>query len=674
MYHSTYRNTLNNAWDLFIQGRVNEISGIRSEIIQSWQRCRDNMLDPMEIHKAVLDAHETKTVLEANRLMIDTAIPLMDKLYALVKDSGFIVLLSDKNGTILHIIGDDDVVELAANNLLVVGANRSEESIGTNAIGTPLILDKPIQIWGEEHYYVPHRTWTCSGAPIHDEKGHLIGCIDMSGPRDKAHSHTLGMVVAAASAIEKQIAMHDAFQNISIINSQLQAAIESMTYGVIIVDEHDQITKINGHAYKMLSMHQDLKQSMHIHEIFETDKQITEVIRKRGFINDQEFIAQNLPNNPSFSVSISPIKPTPDTHRGMVVTIKESKYVRQLVNKISGSQAQFTYKNIIGQSQSVKEAIKYAKIASQSSSNVLLLGESGTGKELFAQSIHNGSSRANGPFIAINCGALPRSLIESELFGYESGAFTGAKKNGKIGKFELANGGTIFLDEIGDMPLDIQVNLLRVIQNREVVRIGSNKPIKIDVRIIAATHHDLEASVQTKDFRSDLFYRLNVFTINIPPLRARENDVLVLANYFLRKYSSTLNKFIEGLTPEVETAMAHYRWPGNIRELENAIERAVNVSEHSLIQLEDLPMALLETQPPRVTTVKPHFAQESPTEVEATQKTKRTIKEFEKEAILKALNEHDGNIRKTAETLGIGRRTLYRKLTDYEIDYNQYRK
>ena len=222
-------------------------------------------------------------------------------------------------------------------------------------------------------------------------------------------------------------------------------------------------------------------------------------------------------------------------HQEYVAQIEQLSSLHKRVNNIMGNEAHFRFQDIIGISPAMGEAVRMAKIAAQNDASVFLSGESGTGKELFAQAIHNASSRRRGPFIAVNCGALPKSLIEAELFGYEGGSFTGARRDGCAGKFELANGGTIFLDEIGDMPVDVQITLLRVLQNREVRRIGASKALRIDVRVITATNRDLEQLVDSKVFREDLFYRINVFRINIPSLRERTGDVRQLAGFFLAK-------------------------------------------------------------------------------------------------------------------------------------------
>ncbi|AJD29665.1 sigma 54-interacting transcriptional regulator [Clostridium sporogenes] len=317
--------------------------------------------------------------------------------------------------------------------------------------------------------------------------------------------------------------------------------------------------------------------------------------------------------------------------------------------------AKYFFKDIIGNSSESKNVKILAKKSANTNSNVLIVGESGTGKELYANSIHNASNRRLGPFIKINCGAIPAELLESELFGYEEGAFTGAKKGGKKGKFELANGGTIFLDEIGDMPMCMQVKLLRVIQEREVERVGGNILNKIDVRIIAATNKNLEQLVKKNKFRVDLYYRLNVIRINVPPLREIKEDILLISDFLIKKVSNKLGIYIKGVSKEAKEYLYNYNWPGNIRELENVIERSANLLDSDfIIKPQHLPKQILKSH-----TIKIH--------VEKDKYLKDIISEIEKEVICNCLEENNGNKNKTSKILGISRASLYKKISEYNI-------
>jgi len=328
---------------------------------------------------------------------------------------------------------------------------------------------------------------------------------------------------------------------------------------------------------------------------------------------------------------------------------QENKNLKQQLNQ------DFSFSNFIGQSNEIMKLKKLAAKVSVTDSTVLIRGESGTGKDLVAKAIHTGSSRASGPFITINCAALPESLLESELFGYKKGAFTGAIKD-KDGLFKVADGGTFFLDEVGNTSPAIQVKLLRVLEDRIFTPVGDTRPVEVDVRLIAATNADLEEDVKAGKFRSDLFYRLNVIPLYIPPLRERRDDLPVLANHFVRKYCEKNKVDAKTLTPEALEALENYDWPGNVRELENCIERAVLFSRAGEIGADDFPAKVIEgKQGTIISEDKP----ETP-----------TLESIEKAYIYYIMDQAKGKKAKAARLLGIDNSTLYRKLERYKLKEN----
>ncbi len=328
---------------------------------------------------------------------------------------------------------------------------------------------------------------------------------------------------------------------------------------------------------------------------------------------------------------------------------RDSKLVPAVHGK--GNSIRFTFDQIIGQNEYLQQVITMCKKVARNNSTILLNGETGTGKEMIAQSIHYESNRSEGPFVAVNCAAIPAELIESELFGYDDGAFTGARKGGSPGKFELANGGTIFLDEIGDMSARAQVSVLRVLQEKQLCRIGGRQSKPVDVRVIAATHRNLQDMVEKGLFRQDLFFRLNVVNIYIPPLRNRRGDVELLMNYFMEKYKNILGRPQLKISREAIQRLLSYSWPGNVRELENIIEGLVNVVEGEIIYPEHLPQVLTEDNANFVSV-----------------KKGMTLKDMEREAIIQAVKDCAGSLSAAALKLDIGRSTLYRKIKEYEID------
>lgn len=339
--------------------------------------------------------------------------------------------------------------------------------------------------------------------------------------------------------------------------------------------------------------------------------------------------------------------------KGYVIDFIENKEAIKNYNKIN-KDYKITLGNIISTSEIMEHTKQKALIASKSNSTVLITGESGTGKELFARAIHNHSDRSDYPFVAVNCAAIPDNLLESELFGYEEGAFTGAKKGGKLGKFEIAQKGTIFLDEIGDMSLHLQGKLLRVLQERELDKIGGGSNILIDVRVIAATNKSLEELVKNGQFREDLYYRLKVIPLMLPPLRNRKDDIPLLIDYMIKEYSQKLNKDVIGMEDDVRTALVDYSWPGNVRELQNIIEYSINMSISNLLTLDIIP-----------NNIKYKYYDNKSHKEEIS-----TLADLEKEEIIKALNKFK-NYKKdkdlVAKALGISRATLYRKLEKYNL-------
>ncbi|MGQ9531894.1 MAG: sigma-54 interaction domain-containing protein [Desulfotomaculales bacterium] len=345
-------------------------------------------------------------------------------------------------------------------------------------------------------------------------------------------------------------------------------------------------------------------------------------------------------------ITCRPVRKAGGEAFGVVVILKETGRVKRVVQRMAGARAYYTFEQIVGRNARFRQTVELARMAAESPSNILLVGESGTGKELFAQAIHNASVRRSGPFVALNCAAVPRELIASELFGYAEGAFTGARKGGNPGKFELADGGTIFLDEIGEMPPELQAVLLRVLEERSVVRVGGNEVIPVDVRVIAATNTDLRAAVERGTFRKDLFYRLNVITIEMIPLRERKDDLPLLCRAFLSRANARLGKNLQGFDPAVERLFAEYAWPGNVRELSNVIEYAANLSRGPTITVEDLPVQFRRGDG------------EGPREAGLA----GSLVDFERSLISATLARHAGNKTRAARDLGIARSTLYRKL------------
>lgn len=639
------------AWEDYSDGKTSP--DIRKIILSSWDRCKSMSVSMFQkfVPNSLRD-ESIETLLKNNCDYLEMSRPTLDNLYHFVSGSGIMVALSDEEGFLLDIMGDHPVVKSASRGNWSVGTNWSEKSAGTNAVGTAIYTNQPIQVIGHEHYCICSHAWTGSGAPIHDSLGNTIGSICMTGLSEKMHNHTLGMVVAAAKAIETQMAMKETWNLLNREHHHKSTIIDTISEGLIVVNSKRAITLINKHAQNILKTGQKELIGKHIEEIFGKCK-LTQAILNNEVIRDSILTLKFKNNITECNVTCQPIVEE-NNHDGFVIIISEFSRVKKLAHKIFGTEAKLTFSDIVGKNVKFLETLDVAKAASFTDSNVLLLGESGTGKDIFAQAIHNNSKRAKKPFVAINCGAIPRELIGSELFGYAEGAFTGAKKGGNPGKFELANEGTIFLDEIGDMPLELQIMILRVIEQKTFSRIGGQGLIPVNVRIIAATNKNLEDAVMNNNFRQDLYYRLNVLSINMIPLRERIDDIPLLTERFLSNLSKKMGKENYGVSDEVYRVFSRHNWYGNVRELQNVLERALLLSSEPIINIGDLPYEITRST-----------SGDNPDGSSTT--VKGSLKDVEANAIKKLLDQNEWNISKVSYKLGIARTTLYRKIALYNL-------
>ncbi len=656
------------AWRFFItEGQPGDYP-VSSEIIESWRRCYVNGVDPYDgtcYH--LLSREESNTLLGIHENFINIARPFMLKLYEFVKGSGFIVVLTDKQGYILESFGDETTLDWAKKLNFVKGAKWTEEEVGTNAIGTALLLQKPIQTSGAEHYCRRHHIWTCSACPIFDRSGDMIGILDMSGPVDGTHLHTLGMVVAAVEAIMDQMRIQEKNRQLTMANMRMTNVFLTLSDGVIVINPQGVIVQINPIAQQIIGKSARTLTGHPIQKVLgKRVPALEKAIKRMEPYNDVEVMVDTAQGRIHCLSSGVPILDEEGTVSDVVIVVRPIEKVQKLVNRFSGAQATFHFKDIISRSPKMLEAIRLATLAAAGGSHILLEGESGTGKELFAQSIHNRSAYRKGPFVAVNCGAIPRELIGSELFGYAEGAFTGAKRGGRPGKFEMAAGGTLFLDEIGDMPLEQQVALLRVLQDKRITRIGDDKIIPVDFRLICATNKNLLEEVEKGNFRQDLYYRLNVVAIQVPPLRDRREDIPLLVKHFIEAIGRELTDTSIEITPEVMDSFMGYHWPGNVRELENVVERMVSMMEDGRIQTEHLPSYLFQdpqgapAQEAQYPAVQPHSEREKKKQVQA---------QNERRLLINLLAKHGGNITAVAKEMKVSRNTVYRKMRLYNIGY-----
>lgn len=466
---------------------------------------------------------------------------------------------------------------------------------------------------------------------------------------------------------EKQLRIEQ--QTLRNMHNELSNVFDTMSDGVIVLDKDGRVSHFNAAAQQIIGYSDEALMGVHVVDLFSGKAPKTLHLLATGeAFYDREILLDGIRGKVHATCSGKPIYGDDQQVIGATIILRPIAQVQQLVNTFSGAQASFTFNSIIGEDKQLKRSIKLARIAGTNNSTVLLQAESGTGKEVFAQAIHNGSIRCNEPFVAINCAALPRELVGSELFGYVEGAFTGARRGGRPGKFELANRGTLFLDEIGDMPMEQQAILLRAIQEKTIYRVGGDTSINVDVRIIAATNQNLANLVEQGRFRRDLFYRLNVIKITIPPLRERTDDIKMLFRHFLNEMSIKFNKQIVAVDESVLQCLQAYDWPGNIRELQNITERTLLVAEDGLITIENLPREIVNAV---FTSSRDIKVDRSPTAVTPSFSNRESRQHNaglqEKDRILWALDIHGGNVSRAALELGMSRSTFYRKMKNLAI-------
>ena len=644
---------------------------INSEVAESWIKSQAMGVSPYtEIIAERLEPEQLEKLLEENRLLIDVAKSVFEavKLKDLMIASRYAIYLFDGNGVLL--LNEGDLLRLVPDQDSMTGIVWNEKTMGTCAHILSMQLRRPVQLVGPEHYCMTFNNSNTSAAPIMDDNGDIIAIMALSQhlmnePVDEEvflnlNSHALGLVTAMAADVENKLKLRKSYDQLQIANERLKMAnytlkvtLAVIDEGIITIDSIGKIIHINKEGSQMLRLGNGETENRNIREFLSSQSRLMTLIADGENADVEESLCVgNVEQN--YVINIRVVNSTTGEIDGAVLKLVSAEKVNALVNSRSGAIANYCFDDLIGESKEFKKAVALGRRFANSPENILVIGESGTGKELFAQAIHN-KHRPNGPFVAVNCAALPRELIESELFGYEGGSFTGAERGGRPGKIELAHGGTLFLDEIGDMPLELQAVLLRVLEDKQVMRVGGRRYKRVDFRVVAATNKDLYQMIKEKLFREDLYFRLSVLSINLPPLRLRENDVEPLGQYFIKKYCEKMEWKVPAISPSARNIMREYNWPGNVRQLENAVIYAVNTVQNQIIEAEDLPAIILNGEPAQTIAVG-NIAEVY------------TIEVLEKISIENVLYKTKNNITKAADLLGIGKSTLYRKLKEYNIN------
>ena len=649
------------------------------EVINKWKSLHDNPEERITLPPDILDSWERCYSYGVNRYLRkvprictqtelkvyqDEAEPVITLSRSVIEDlcnflvgTGFVVTLANANLCTVKVYGDAKGLDWADEALLQEGAMWEEKIAGTNAGSLAMVLGKPVSVFGYEHFCLFSTVAASTCAPIIDQ-GKICGYLSMNAPYSQVNSHTLGMVIASAKHIKYKLAVNR-------LQSYFTLVMDSFQDGLFAFNSDGIVQYMNENCAQALKLKKESALGYSIFDLFGHESKNHYFLSKitSGSSITDEYISITIGGETlHFYISCNHLN-SPYSEDGAVVVVREGQRLKRLVRNTIGGGAKMTFDDIVGSSPELLHCLETARSAAPSLSNILLSGESGVGKDIIAQAMHNACPRKHNPYLALNCAALPRDLIASELFGYEEGAFTGARRGGNMGKFELADQGTLFLDEIGDMPLDIQATLLRVIEEKTIMRLGGTTQIPVNVRIIAATNQDLEAMVANKTFRRDLYYRLAIIRINIPPLRNRPTDIPLLAQHFLNRICERYNRPTMTFAPEVIETFLNYSWPGNIREMQNFIEGAVQLTSGNIISYDYI-------------LVNDYFRKHniiltnhtiSPSNELADNDNGITDEESEKLKILECLQEYRFNKSKVASALGWSRRTLYNRLEKYNI-------
>ncbi|MFG1276474.1 sigma-54-dependent Fis family transcriptional regulator [Xanthobacter autotrophicus] len=622
------------AWEAFHQDGIAS-SVVRPAVLASWQRSRQHAITANRSEAPLVSEAELHRRRQQNTRLIAAARPAMDEARHLLSDARSMLILTDTEGTILETEGDARAVDTGQEVKLQRGGLWCEEQIGTNAIGTALACGRPVQIHASEHFCASVQRWTCAAAPVrHPGHGAVIGAVDVSGSTDTFNPQNLAHAVALAQQIE------------AVLGRRMEM-------------EHEQVLR-----------HFLSKRSLWLSEeilafgrsgalIYSTDRALKEVARRNGrFIADGRLAALNDVAPAAWAERVAALLPGASVEIvredgeeiGGVVVLHAPRKPRPVLREAAREAEVLPFEAIIGDSPVMREVREKARRMAESGLPILLEGETGVGKEVFARAIHGGRAPC-GPFVPLNCGGLPRDLIASELFGYEKGAFTGADAAGKQGKVEAADGGLLCLDEIGEMPLELQSYLLRVLEDGVVYRVGGHNGRRVNLRLVSMTNRDLSGEVAAGRFRKDLFYRIAALRLRIPPLRERGEDVALLLDHFGRSAAARAGLAPPRFSPAAHAALMAYGWPGNVRELRNVVDMLVAMGgtggeEGALIDIADLPQEIRE---------------------ETTETARATdLKAVEEAAIRAAVEACGGNLSRAARRLGIARSTLYMRLSALE--------
>jgi transcriptional regulator of acetoin/glycerol metabolism len=641
-----------------VQSRIEREPALNGSCItKSWIRCLNDFgLDPDSRRDPEIVGHAELEQRQASLADLRTvAEGEMANLYQQLAGSGYAIMLTDRDGVLLNFFGDPGFTHAASKTGLVQGAIWSEQVQGTNGMGTCLVERRPISVHQEEHYLSRNIGLSCAAAPIFNHGGELVAVLDASGESRLAQQHTLALVSASVQMIENRVFLHQFRDKYIVRFHNRPEFVGTLSEGAIALSVTGQVLAATRRALLLLGFASPMDVvGRDITELFNISfSGLVDCSVKKAFHPVPIF--ENRNGARFFAVSYAPVPVQRATRQpAQAAPIAP---VATALDRLHFGDPQLDHN------------VQIAKRVVERNVPIMLLGETGTGKEVFAQALHRSSSRAQQPFVAINCASIPEALIESELFGYVPGAFTGARKEGHAGKILHANGGTLFLDEIGDMPVSLQTRLLRVLEEREVVPLGGEVPVKLDIRLVSATHCDLQARIAQKEFREDLFYRLHGVSITMPPLRVRADRRQLIEHLAMQESESDSAVVLDG---PLLVALEQHPWPGNIRQLRHLLRSMIALRDTDLLTLADLPPEfVLQAGLAPVTALEEGADGDDELAPAGDQPVPGSalnpLECAERQALVAELTRHGWNMSTLARQLKISRNTLYRKVQRLNI-------
>ena len=633
-------------------------AGLPATVLRSWQRCQRLGMENTERGRPSNTTRgDLMVARERNAALLNHAGGVMEHLYEQIRASGSMVLLADASGLILHGIGDPAFVDRASRVALQPGASWSECQRGTNAIGATLIERAPVEVFGAEHYLDCNGVLTCSAAPILDCRGELLGALDISGDHRQYQPHTLGLARMGVRLVERRMFESEYARHALFAFHPRPEGVGGLQEGLLAVDADGEIVAADRQARALLGI--EAGRSLGLGSFGNLVRNGFGPVISRAGRDPGALMALELRSG---ATVYARVRVSLAWHVGLQAA-QAGRGARALraPDPSRSARSRVTLETLATGDAGLQLALdRCAKVVGRNIP-ILIQGESGSGKELLARACHNSGPRADGPFVAVNCAAIPENLIESELFGYVGGAFTGARKEGAIGRIQQAHGGTLFLDEIGDMPLAMQARLLRVLQERCVQPVGAAEPVAVDIALLCATHRVLSDSVKAGRFREDLYYRVNSLTAQLPPLRER-SDLRAIVRRLLDGSRHHPEPTRIDVAAETMAILEAYAWPGNIRQLQNVLEVALALldEDEDCILPAHLPEEVLQG------------ADDAPVERQAMREPVATAtaalargrrpKDIDDATIRAALERFDGNLSAAARHLGVARNTLYRRM------------